>query len=117
MVRILTRVLFLTCRESSFLFCTHKQSPAGAYLLKERKKNYYLERRSLVHGGEFPFSQVPCLKTTAFAPLALPSPLAPTSHQKDIYLHTDDINMPTTPARHNFDLVYVKSPSILLNAF
>jgi hypothetical protein len=28
-------------------------------------------------GGEFPSSQVPCLKSTAFMPPALPSPLLP----------------------------------------
>jgi hypothetical protein len=42
-----------------------------------KRKIPYLERRSLVHGGEFPSSQVPCLKSTAFMPLALPSPLHP----------------------------------------
>jgi hypothetical protein len=36
MIRILTRGLFLTCTENSFLFCIHKQSRAVAFLLKER---------------------------------------------------------------------------------
>jgi hypothetical protein len=33
-------------------------------------------------------------------PLALPSTLRSLSHQQDIYLHTDDINMPAIPVRH-----------------
>jgi hypothetical protein len=33
-------------------------------------------------------------------PLVLPSPPATPSHQKDIYLHTDDINMPAASVVH-----------------
>ncbi len=64
------------------------------------KKNIpYLEWQSLAYGRESPSSLVPCLKSTVFTPLALPS-VAPTSHQLTIYLHTDNINMPTTPVVH-----------------
>jgi hypothetical protein len=75
----------------------------GLLLLKERKiyrNNPYLERQSLVKDGKFPSFQIPCLKSTALVPLAFPSPGAPASRQKDIYLHTDDINMPTILVRH-----------------
>ncbi len=61
-----------------------------------------MERQSLDHGGEFPSSQVPCLKSSSFAPLALPSHIAPASRGQDIYLHTDDINMPATPVGHTY---------------
>ncbi len=78
-----------------FLFILHTQTIKSGcvFLLKkeERKteKYPYLEGRSPVHGGEFPSSQVPCLKSTAFAPLALPSPTAPASRQKTfIYIQT-----------------------------
>jgi hypothetical protein len=69
---------------------------------KERKKYPFLERQSaLVFGGEFPSSQVPCLKSTVFVPLALPSATSPASRKKGIYLHTGDINMPATHVGHS----------------
>ncbi len=71
------------------------------YLIKKDEKNPYLERWSLVHGGGFPSSQVPCLESTAFAPLSLPSPPSPASRQEEICLHTNDINMPATPVGHS----------------
>jgi hypothetical protein len=104
-IQILTRGLFLTCTDNSFYFAhTNNHERAHSYLKKEKKegKYPYLEGRSLVHGGNFPFSQVPCLKSIALAPLALPSPPVPASRQKDIYLHTDDINMPAPPDGHTF---------------
>jgi hypothetical protein len=77
MMQILTSGLFLTCTDNSFYFThTNNHKRARSYLKKEKKegKYPYLEGRSLVHGGNFPFSQVPCLKAIALAPLALPSP-------------------------------------------
>ncbi len=63
-----------------------------------REKIYpYLKRRSPAHGGESPSSLVPCLKSTVFMPLALPSPPHLLSRQQDIYLQTDNINMLATP--------------------
>jgi hypothetical protein len=82
MIRILTRGFFLTCTEKTFLFCTHMYiyiTQAGMYS--------YLERLSLVHGGEFPSSQVPCLKSTALVPLAFASPSAAASCQQCIYFY------------------------------
>ncbi len=64
----------LTCTES--LFYLHTQTNHGwvpIFKNKEGTKYLYLERWSLVHGGHFPSSQAPCLKSTAFAPLAFPS--------------------------------------------
>jgi hypothetical protein len=86
-------------------YIAHTQTIVGGCVFdkrkKERKKYPYLERQSaLVFFGEFPFSQVPCLKSTVFVPLALPSATSPASRQKDIYLQTDDINMPATHVRH-----------------
>ncbi len=88
-----------------FFFILHVQViMSGCTLIhKERKELIYpsLERQSLDHCGDFPSSQVPYLKSTAFVLLALSSPPAPASRQKDIYLHTDDINMPATLVGHN----------------
>jgi hypothetical protein len=56
-----------------------------------KKKNPYLERRSLDHGGEFPSLLVPCLKPTSHCGPSPPSPLVPASRQQGIYLHTDNI--------------------------
>jgi hypothetical protein len=91
MIQIQMCGLFLTCTDNSF-YSSHiyNKSKRVHFCLKE--KYSYLEKQSLVHGGEFPSSQVPCLKLTALAALALPSPPAPASRQEKIYLHTDDIN-------------------------
>ncbi len=73
---ISTHGLFLTCTKSPFLVNAHGiKNKCGCVMLKE--KILYLERQSPVHGGEFPSSQIPCLKSTAFMPLALPSPRQP----------------------------------------
>jgi hypothetical protein len=104
MFQIPKRGLFFNHTENPFLFCTYKQSAGAFFFLTKKRKELkypYLEGRSLDHGGEFPSSQVPYLKSTAVAPLALPSPPAPASSQKDIYLHTDDINMPANPVGFN----------------
>jgi hypothetical protein len=61
--------LFLNRHRGEYRFILLKE--------KERKKTPLLEMRSPVQGGEYPSSQVPCLKTTAFKPLALPSPPHP----------------------------------------
>jgi hypothetical protein len=68
-------------------------------MLKEREKIPYLERWSPVHGGEYPSSQVPCLKSTAFMPLALLSPCI-CFPSKDIYLYRDNITMPDASVGH-----------------
>jgi hypothetical protein len=48
------------------------------YIYSVKYRRYpYLERQSPVYGGESPFSLVSCLMSTAFMPLALPSPPAP----------------------------------------
>jgi hypothetical protein len=87
-------VYFYPEQRALFLLSTHNiKNKSGCVLLK-RKKISYLERHSPIHGGEFPSSQVPCLKSTAFIPLALPSPPHPLPAKKDIYLHTDDITCP-----------------------
>ncbi len=44
---------------------------------REQKEPTYLEDRHLAHGGEFPSSQVPCLKPTALT-LTFQTPLTPT---------------------------------------
>jgi hypothetical protein len=69
----------------------HKSKSLCVMLLKEKKerKFLYLERRSPVHGGEFTSSQVPCLMSTDFMPLALPSPSHPLPAKKTfIYTQT-----------------------------
>ncbi len=97
MIWILTRGLFLTCTESPVLLSAHNtKNKSGCVMLKE--KCLYLETRSPVHGEEFPSSQVPCLKSTAFMPLTLTP--APASRQKKIHLHIDDIHMPAASVRH-----------------
>jgi hypothetical protein len=82
MIRLSAHGLFLTC-ELFFLFCTHIHRLKQVRICLKGKLSY-LERRSLVHGGKFPSSQVPCLKWTALALLTLPSPprirFPPTEH-------------------------------------
>ncbi len=65
--------------------------------MPKEKKIPYLERQSPFHGGEFPSSQVPFLKSTAFMPLTLPSSLHPLPAKKDIYLHKDHIKGTVSP--------------------
>jgi hypothetical protein len=70
--------IFNLHRESSFSSSTNNSKYndiAGAYYPQE-KVYTYLERRSLAHGGESLSSPEPCLKSTAFMPLA-PAPAFP----------------------------------------
>jgi hypothetical protein len=64
------------------------------YLNKERK-----ETEIPLLGKAVPCSwlRIPILSGPL---LAVSSSPTPASHQKDIYLHTDNINMPTTSVRH-----------------
>jgi hypothetical protein len=101
MIRVLSRGLFLTCTENPFLLCTHNiKLRAGAYCLEERKKVPLLGKAVPCSWWWIPILSGPSLKTTAFSPLALPHPHAPASLKMNIYLHTDDINMPTASVRH-----------------
>jgi hypothetical protein len=47
-----------------------------------------------------PSSQVPCLKSTALAPIHFPHPLHPLPSNRAFILHKDDINKPDTSVRH-----------------
>jgi hypothetical protein len=89
MIWIPMRGLFLTCIESSFYCPTHKQSRAMNFYIKKEKK----ERKNLLTS----WWQISILS----GPLLFPPSPRPLSHQKDIYVHTDDINMPATPVGHN----------------
>jgi hypothetical protein len=100
MIRIPTRSLFLTCTERPFLLSAHNIKNKSGWVM-QKKQIPYLERRSPFHGAEFPSSQVPCLKSTAFMPLTLPSPPHPFPAKKNIYLHKDDINMPAASVEHS----------------
>jgi hypothetical protein len=74
------RMIQIPAHRAFFIKRTQHKSKRGCVmLLKEKKerKFLYLERRSPVHGGEFRSSQVPCLISTDFMPLALPSPSHP----------------------------------------
>jgi hypothetical protein len=87
------------------------------YLKKKKKerKYPYLERRSLVHAANFLSSEVPCLKSTALVLLEFPSLTPPPAPcQKDIYLHTEDINIPTAPVWHNSCVVRVQNTNKVL---
>ncbi len=98
MIRISKRGLFVTGTENLiFLSSTHNYNDQQVSTSMYKKKYIYpfLEKRSLAHGSESPSSL--CLHAPS-------SPLtpAPASHQQDIYLHTDDINMPASPVGHMY---------------
>ncbi len=87
MVRIPMRGLFLTCTENSFSFWTHIKIKQVRiyYLLKEIT---YLERWFLFRGANSPSSHVPCLKSTALAPLRFLTPCTCFSHTEHLFLYT-----------------------------
>ncbi len=104
------RGLFLTCSESSFLVCTHKQIPSGCvftYLKKKERKRNTLTWKGgplFMVANSHPlrslaWSQLSCTPCSSITP-PCPTP-TPASHKKDIYLHADDINMPATSVRHS----------------
>jgi hypothetical protein len=107
MTRISTRGLFLTCTESSFLFLhTHNKLKADEYLLNKERKEIPLLGKA-VPGSQWriPILPGPLLGVNCLCALCCSlTPLHPTSHQKDIYLHTDDINMPATPVGHKLNV-------------
>jgi hypothetical protein len=91
-------------REPFFYQAYTTKKKSGYVMLKE--KILYLERRSPVHGGEFPSSQIPCLKSLPLYPLALPAPLHPLPAKRTfIYVHTDDINMFAASVGYRYLLV------------
>ncbi len=106
-------VVFLTFTESFFYFAdTNNQNRVYPYSKeKEKLKSPYLEMRSLDYGGEFPSSQVPLLKLTAFcapcSPLTPRTRFLPIRHLFTGTVHTDDIHMPAIPIGHNTSLLYI----------
>ncbi len=71
-------VYFNLYRELFFILYTHTSNQMGAYFAKRK----YLSWKGdplLFMVANSPSSQVPCLESTALAPLAFPSPPAPTS--------------------------------------
>jgi hypothetical protein len=92
------RSLCLTCTESPFLLCIHNTNKSGYKLIKEKKerKHPYWWQILILSG---PLLEVSCL----YAPCSPLTP-APAPRQKNIYLHTDDITMPTASVGHNSSL-------------
>jgi hypothetical protein len=84
--------IFNLHRETPFLSSTHNiTNDLQEFIIYKKSVFPYLEMQSLVHGGESPSSLVPCLKSTAFMPLALPSPWHPLHANRTfiyIYLHS-----------------------------
>jgi hypothetical protein len=110
MIWIPTHGLFLTYTKSPFLSCTYNMgSMPGAYLLKEKKEKNYLTWK----GGPCLWWGIPILsghllKSPAFMPLPFLHPPHPLPAKKDIYLHTDDINMPAAHRDHKeFDSKHI----------
>jgi hypothetical protein len=102
MNQILMRGLFLTCTESSFYSCTHTiELKADAYLPNKERKIPLLGETYICSWWKIPILPDPLLGVNCLCALALPSPPAHTSCRKNIYLHTEDINMPTTSVGHN----------------
>jgi hypothetical protein len=103
-IRIPQRGLFLTCRESAFLSSTHNtkyNNIAGAFYLQE-KCIPLLGKAFPCSWWRSPILPGPCLKSTAFMPLALPSPPHPLpANRTFIYIQTDNINTPATSVRRN----------------
>jgi hypothetical protein len=96
MIRIPTRRLFLNCTENPFYYTYTTQNRSGCILLKERerKKIPLLGKAVPCSWWRIPILLGPLLGVNCLTPLALPSPPAPASHKKNIYSHTDNINMP-----------------------
>ncbi len=76
--------LFLTCTENSFFFWTHVFKQERICYLQNRWQLTW-EGSPLFMVSNFPSTQVSCLKPTALAPLAFPSPPTPTPRVQRIY--------------------------------
>ncbi len=90
--------IFNLYRELFFILHAHIKIKRVRILLN-KKKISYLKRQSLAHGANFP-NQVPCLESTALAPLAFPSTPHPLPSNRAYILQKDDINKPDTSAKH-----------------
>jgi hypothetical protein len=91
--------LFLTCTESSFLFCTLTKKISGCLFVKRKYLTW--KGNPLFMAENFPLSQVPCLKSTVLATLAFPSPSQLLPCNRAFILHQDDINKPDTSVGHS----------------
>jgi hypothetical protein len=89
-----------------FFYSAHKyKNQAGAHLLKRKYLTWKGDPLLMVANSP---SQVPCLKSTALAPLAFPSPSTPLPLNRAFILHTSDINKPNTSVRHRNNKLYLK---------